>query len=75
MKNVKRLSVTVTYSVGLSDLQMPEKVLKELTEAANNGDTIEHGMLKYSEASEWINNNIKERDCFEHNTAIDEITE
>lgn len=74
MKTVKDLSVTVTYKVGLGNVEMPENVYKQIVEAAEKGCAIEGTDLKYSDAAEWLANNIKERDCFEWGTEIDEVS-
>lgn len=74
MKNVKKIEVTVTYKVGLGNVKMPEKVYKQIVEAAENGNDIEGDGLKYSDAAEWLTSNVKERDCFEWKTEIDEIS-
>jgi len=74
MKIVKNLSVTVTYKVGLGNVEMPENVYKQIVEAAEKGDEIEGTGLKYTDAAEWLSSNIKERDCFDWNTEIDEVS-
>ena len=74
MKTVKDLSVTVKYKVGLGNIKMPEKVYKQIVEAAEKGNTIQGTGLKYSDAAEWLSDNIKERDCFEWETEIDDVS-
>ena len=75
MKTVKNLSVTVTYKVALGDVEMPEKVYAQIVDAAEKGREIEGtGGKHYSDASEWLSSNIKERDCFEWSTEIDEVS-
>lgn len=77
MKNIKDLTVKVTYDVGLGDLEMPIEVYNEIQEADENGDEID-GMSsagKYLKASEWLSQNIQERDCMEWKAAVIEILE
>jgi len=70
-KKVKKLSVTVTYKVGLGNVKVPKEVYEELVKAAEKGDEIE--MHKYPEAAEWMTSNVRERDCFDWNVQIDEL--
>jgi len=77
MKNIKDLTVKVTYEVGLGDLEMPIDVYNEIKEADENGDEID-GMGssgKYLLASEWLSQNIQERDCMEWKAEIVELLE
>jgi len=62
MKFIKDLSVKVTYTVGLGNLEVSEKVFKELNKIEKNGSIDGTGM-DYPEAVEWLRNNIRERDC------------
>ena len=74
MKTVSKLSVTVTYKVGLGGVEMPKKVYKQIIEAAEKGDEIEGTSMKYPDAAEWLSSNIRERDCFDWKTEIDEVS-
>jgi hypothetical protein len=65
MAKIKNINVKVTYSVGLGGLTAPKKVLEQLNEIADNGDEIDFATFKYPEARDWIQENIKERDCYE----------
>jgi hypothetical protein len=72
--NVKDLTVSVTYRVGLGDVKMPHKVYKELIKAQEKGDDITmDGNTKYIEAYDWLSDNIKERDCMDWSVEIEEI--
>ena len=77
MKNIKDLTVKVTYEVGLGDLEMPIEVYNQIMEADENGDDIEtmSGNRKYEEAAEWLSQNIQERDCMEWKAEVIEILE
>lgn len=37
MKTIKNLTVTVTYTVGLEDIEVPEEVYDDLIENYDNG--------------------------------------
>ena len=73
MKNVERLSITVTYEVGLHDIGVPDEVYEQLLAAAEQGKSIYGDGDKYPEATEWLNNNINERDAFEWSCEIYDI--
>lgn len=71
---VKELNVTVTYRVGLQNLEIPQDVYDELVEAQENNDEINAGAdNKYLKASDWLSNNIRESDCFDLSTQIDDL--
>ena len=76
MVTIKDLTVKVTYRVGLGEVEMPEKVHQQLLEASENGDEIEMGGIsKYSDAYEWLSDNIRERDCMDWEAEIEEVSE
>lgn len=70
MKKIKKIQVRVTYMVGLGDVKVPNKVLDQLCEIADTSGEIDSCEPKYDEAYQWLIDNIKERDCFDHKTEI-----
>ena len=75
MKTVKDLTISVKYRVGLGDVDMPQNVYDQLVEASENGDEIDPcDNRKYSDAAEWLSDNIKERDCMEWSAEVDDIS-
>lgn len=76
MAKIKKLNVTVTYQVGLGGVSVPKKILEQLEQAAY--DFVELGSNtidspKYSEATRWLMDNIKERDCMYWECEINQI--
>lgn len=71
MKKVKQLTVKVTYTVGLGDFDMPEDIYNKLVEASENFKTIDGESI--DDVSEWLGDNIKERDAMEWSFEIEEI--
>ena len=66
MRTIKDLTVKVTYTVGLSDVKVPEEVAKQLEQMADYGFTVEDcESSKYPEAFDWLAYNIKERDAMD----------
>lgn len=64
MKTIKDLTVKVTYTVGLSDVEVPEEVAKQLEQMADHGFSICDGEInKFPEAFEWCSENISEDDA------------
>ena len=74
MKTIKELNVKVTYKVGLGDIKVPNKVFKQLNEIAEKGREIDGMGMDYPEASEWLRDNIRERDCCDLNYEIEELS-
>lgn len=77
MAKIETLEVTVKYRVGLGGLNVPKKVIEQLESAVNNYKEL--GMdtrddKRYAEATEWLIDNIKERDCFDWSAEIDDFT-
>ena len=66
MRTIKDLTVKVTYSVGLSDVKVPEEVAKQLEQMADYGFSVEDcESSKYPEAFDWLSYNIRERDAMD----------
>lgn len=72
MKKIKYLNVTVTYVVGLGDIEVDDDVFAQLNEMADNGARID-GLsdIKYPEASDWLRDNIRESDCCDLEYQVD----
>lgn len=73
MENIKKISVTITYKVGLGEIKAPENVIKQLKKAHENNIEISTGIYQdeYDEAYEWLIDNIKEKDCYDWTCEID----
>lgn len=73
MKTIKDLSVKVTYKVGLGNLEVPNKVYKQLNEIVDEGGEVDGTGMDYPEATEWLRNNIRERDCNDIEYEIEDL--
>lgn len=74
MVQVKLLTVNVSYSVGLSELEMPEIVYNQILEATKNGGEIDMDTMNdFPEAYAWISSEISERDSFDWSAEISEL--
>ena len=74
MRKIEDLTVKVTYEVGLGDVDIPDKVYKELLESFYNNRDIETNSVRYPLAEKWLNENIRERDCCQWKAEITELT-
>jgi hypothetical protein len=74
MITVKDFSVKITYRVELGNVDMPEGVYEQLSEAYDNGDEIDQSGLEYAAAAEWLSNNIREGDCMDWEAEIEELS-
>lgn len=75
MKVIKDLAVTVTYTVELGGVEVPDKVFEQLDKMAKYGITIGLGNTdEYEEAFGWLIDNIREDDAmeWEYEVEIDE---
>ena len=76
MVQLEDLWVKITYEVRLGDLEMPKEVFDEIKKANDEGrdiDTMGGIGSRYPNASEWLTENITERDCMEWIAEIIEI--
>lgn len=71
MKTIKNLTVTVTYTVGLGDIEVPEEVYDDLTEHYDNGAW---EVPEDSIATEWLAENIIEKDAMSWSYEIDDLS-
>ena len=75
MKVIKDLNVTVTYTVGLGGVEVPDKVFEQLDKMAKYEITIGlDNTDEYEEAFGWLIDNIREDDAmdWEYEVEIDE---
>jgi len=74
---IKDLWVKITYEVRLGNLEMPQEAFDEITKANEQCRDIDtmSGIDAYPNASEWLTDNIEERDCMEWKAEIIEIIE
>ena len=75
MKVIKDLNVTVTYTVGLGEVEVPDKVFEQLKKMFDIDISIgvSHPQ-EYEDAFEWLTNNISEDDAmvWSYEVEIDE---
>lgn len=74
MTLLKQLSVKVTYTVSLSELEIPERAYNEILEACEKHENIVGSVPKYCSAAEWLESNINEGQCCHWEYEITEIT-
>ena len=75
MKKVNELIVKVTYTVGFSEVEMPDKVYDEMLKAESRGAEIDLlGTSEYSEAALWLSENIREGDSMECKVEIEDVS-
>ena len=66
MKVIKDLVITVTYTVEIGEVEVPDKVFEQLNKMAIYGISVGIGdSEKYEKAFEWLMNNIREEDAME----------
>ena len=75
MKVIKDLAVTVTYTVELGGVEVPDKVFEQLDNMTKYGISVGiEDSEKYEKAFEWLMNNIREDDAmdWEYEVGIEE---
>lgn len=74
MKKIKDLTVTVTYTVGLYDVEVSEKVYDDLNALADKG-RINYNLMNLDEqictGFEWLSDRIHESDAYDWNFEVD----
>ena len=78
MKRIKDLTVTVTYTVGLGNVEVSEKVFDALKALADRG-CVHSDLVDWDEqvgtAFEWLGDNINENDACNWEYEIEEMEE
>ena len=72
MKKIKDLTIKVTYRVGLSDVEVPDKVYDELAKAYDEGGYVPEGDDELENANEWLLDNIRQEDAMDWEFEIDD---
>ena len=77
MKKIKSIQVKVTYQVGLGNIEVDDETYNALLKVADSGQTLDWSSRTDVEnvAFEWLNANIRERDCCELEYEIEDLTE
>jgi hypothetical protein len=74
MKVIKELSVTVKYTVSISELEVSDEVYNQLVDANERGEEIDpSGSMSFPDASDWISSIVKEADSLYWSAEINEI--
>ena len=60
MKNIKDLTIKVTYRVGLGNVEVPDEVYNELAKAYDEGGDVPEWDDELENAKEWLSDNIRE---------------
>lgn len=72
MKNIAKLRVTVSYTVELTEIQVPDKVFDSLREIWEDGGEIDELNEFHNAAQDWLADNVKEDDALEWTYEIDD---
>lgn len=70
MKTIKDLTITVTYTVGLGNVEVPEEVYDDLIKHYDNNVW---EVPEDSVAAEWLADNIKEKDAMSWSYEINHL--
>ena len=71
MATIKNLSVDVTFSVDLRDVEVPDEVKNQLLEAHRNLDDIDSNITEgYDDANDWLVDNLRINDGFDFKCGI-----
>ena len=74
MRTIKNLYVKVTYTVGLSDVEVPEEVAKQLEQMADYGFSIcDSEINKFPEAFNWLSDNISETEPMQISSCLSDV--
>lgn len=80
MKKIKELKIKVTYTVGLCDVEVSDKVYEALGECYDKGGDVPmpdectlNGEKELTCASEWLSDNVNESDAMDWKFEIDDF--
>jgi len=69
MKTIKDLRVTVKYTVGYGNIEVPDDVYEQLM----NNSEFPTSDTRYDEAQDWLADHIREEDAMDWEYEIDDI--
>lgn len=75
MKKIKDLMVKVTYTVSLSDIEVPDEVFDELAKAYDEGGDMPEWDDELENANEWLSDNIRQEDATDWEYEIENFEE
>lgn len=73
MKNIKDLTIKVTYRVGLSNIEVSDEVYNELAKAYDEGGDVPEWDDELENANEWLLDNIRQADAMYWEYEIDDF--
>lgn len=73
MKNIKDLTIKVTYRVELGNVEVSDEVYNELAKAYDEGGDVPEWDDELENAKEWLSDNIREADAMEWEYEIDDF--
>ncbi len=62
---VDELEISVTYTVNLSEVEIPEDIYQELLESYEEGEFINEDISSHSKTADWVKANILMEDRYE----------
>jgi hypothetical protein len=65
MKTIKDLTVTVTYTVSIGDVEVSDRISRQLNSIYDNGGWCSSYGSHNADGAEWLRENIEERDAYE----------
>jgi hypothetical protein len=71
MKTIKDLTVSVTYTVSLENVKVPDRILRQLDSIYDNGGWCSNDGSHNADGVEWLCENIEEQDACEWEYKID----
>jgi hypothetical protein len=75
MEKLKRISVKVTYTVSLEDVDIPEDAKRHIIHFAQYGGRRVKDWTIFEDAIDWLNHNINESDSLGHEYEIIDLEE
>lgn len=73
MKKINNLSITVTYTVIFSDLEVADEVFESLYNVSDEGGHVDELNNSHSKAQDWISDNVKDDDACEWEYTVYDI--
>lgn len=78
MRIIKKLTVKMTYRVGLGNVEVPDDVYDSLAKCYDEGGDVpmpNESDEGFAEASEWLADNIREADAMDWEYEIEDFAE
>lgn len=73
MKTIKNIDIKMTFSVGFSEIEVPDNVYQQLIDASETGIELNEDTKEYAEAYDFLNGRVNSNDAYDWEYEIEDL--